>query len=175
MIEEKTIVQYVRAAAADVFSTMLDLEIGNGPEFSDSNAPTISDGVMAFVGLAGSWTGSGVILCSGSFACRISNQLLMSEATSVNEEVLDAVGEVANMIIGNFKTMVEEQLGPLGLSIPTVIYGRNFTSRSIGTSRWIVLPFSCGDESFEIRCCLAPSTQPHAVRSGHASTAFVLP
>src|SRR5271170_6196321 len=124
MIETKTIVEFVRTSAADVFTTMLGLEIACGPEYADQNAPTVSDGVMAFVGMAGVWTGAGVISCSAAFACRICNQLLMSEATSVNEEVLDAVGEVANMIIGNFKTMVEEQLGPLGLSIPTVIYGR---------------------------------------------------
>ena len=174
MIEEKTIIEYVRASAADVFSTMLGLEIVNEPEYSDQNAPTISDGVLAFVGLAGSWTGAGVISCSAAFACRICNQLLMSDATSVNEEVLDAVGEVANMIIGNFKTMIEEHLGPLGLSIPTVIYGRNFTSRSLGTNSWIVLPFSCEGETISIRCCLAPSREPVAVRAGYSHASAVL-
>jgi chemotaxis protein CheX len=96
----------------------------------------------------------------------------MSDCTSVNEEVLDAVGEVANMVIGNFKTMIEEHLGPLGLSIPTVIYGRNFTSRSLGTNSWIVVPFRCEDEAMTIRCCLAPAKEPLNVRSGytHAST-----
>jgi chemotaxis protein CheX len=98
----------------------------------------------------------------------------MSDATSVNEEVLDAVGEVANMIIGNFKTMVEEHLGPLGLSIPTVIYGRNFTSRSLGTNSWIVLPFSCDGEVITIRCCLAPAKESIAVRAGYAHTSTVL-
>jgi chemotaxis protein CheX len=174
MIAEKTIVEYMRASTSDVFSTMLGLEIANEPEYSDQNAPTVSDGVLAFVGMAGGWTGSGVISCSAAFACRLCNQLLMSEATSVNEEVLDAVGEVANMIIGNFKTMVEEHLGPLGLSIPTVIYGRNFTSRSLGTNSWIVLPFSCDGEIITIRCCLAPAKEPIAVRAGYAHTSTVL-
>jgi chemotaxis protein CheX len=174
MIEEKTIVEYVRTSAADVFSTMLGLEIVNGPEFTDQNAPTVSDGVLAFVGMAGSWTGAGVISCSAAFACRICNQLLMSEATSVNEEVLDAVGEVANMVIGNFKTAVEEHLGPLGLSIPTVIYGRNFTSRSLGTNNWIVLPFKCEGEPMEIRCCLSPAKETVVVRAGYSHASTVL-
>jgi chemotaxis protein CheX len=174
MIDEKTIVEFVRASAADVFSTMLGMEIESRPERTDQNAPTVSDGVMAFVGMAGAWTGSGVISCSAAFACQICNQLLMSENSSVNEEVLDAVGEVANMIIGNFKTMVEEQLGPMGLSIPTVIYGRNFTSRSLGTNNWIVLPFACGDEAIDIRCCLTPAKEPVAVRAGYAHASTVL-
>jgi chemotaxis protein CheX len=174
MIQEKTIVEFVRTAAADVFSTMLGLEIVNEPEFTDQNAPTISDGVLAFVGIAGTWAGAGAISCSAAFACRICNQLLMTEATSVNEEVLDAAGEVANMIIGNFKTMAEEELGPLGLSIPTVIYGRNFTSRSLGTNTWVVLPFSCDGEVFEVRCCLTPAKESQPVRAGYSHAAAVL-
>ena len=56
----------------------------------------------------------------------------MTESPAVNEEVLDAVGELTNMIIGNVKTVAEAIVGPLNLSVPTVIYGRNFTSRSLG-------------------------------------------
>ena len=52
--------------------------------------------------------------------------MLMTEASAVNEEVLDAMAELTNMVIGNVKTKLESQLGPLGLSIPTVVYGRNF-------------------------------------------------
>jgi chemotaxis protein CheX len=174
MISEDTIVKFVRAAAAEVFSTMLGLEIEPGSAKVDQSAPRVADGVLAFVGMAGQWTGAGVISCSAEFACRICNQLLMTEAPSVNEEVLDAVGEVANMIIGNFKTMVEEHVGPLGLSIPTVIYGRNFTSRSLGTNSSIVLPFSCDGESIEIRCCLAASREPMAARPGYSHAAAVL-
>src|SRR5690242_14297337 len=99
MIDDKTIVDFVRTAAADVFSTMLGMEIEGHPEYTDKKAPTTSDGVLAFVGIAGPWTGAGAINCSAPFACQICNQLLMMEADSVNEDVLDAVGEVANMIV----------------------------------------------------------------------------
>ncbi len=174
MIDEKRIIEYMRTSTADVFSTMLGMELSTEPEYTDENAPTVSDGLLAFVGMAGAWAGTGVISCSAPFACRISNQFLMSDCQSVNEEVLDAVGEVANMIVGNFKTMIEEHLGPLGLSIPTVIYGRNFTSRSLGTSSWIVLPFRCEDETFTIRCCLAPAKEPLMVRAGYTHTSTVL-
>jgi chemotaxis protein CheX len=70
--------------------------------------------------------------------------------------------------------MVEEVLGPLGLSIPTVIYGRNFTSRSLGMNSWVVVPFSCGDEKFEIRCCLSAAREPHATRAGYSHASAVL-
>jgi len=157
MLDTKQLAEYVRSAAADVFSTMLGLEIEPAPEHLDAADPAVTEGVLTFIGLAGPWTGAGTIACTADFACKLCSQFLMTEANSVNEEVLDAMGELTNMIIGNFKTMVEEHLGPLCLSIPTVIYGRNFTSRSTGHNDWVVLPFQCQGEKIEIRVCLAPT------------------
>ena len=165
MIEHGEIVEYVRTASAEVFSTMLGMELIARPEHLDQIPPMIADGVMALVGLAGTWVGTGVITCGAKFAIEVCNHLLMAEETSVNEDVLDAMGEMANMIIGNFKTLAENHVGPLGLSIPTVIYGRNFTSRSIGNNSWVVLPFESGGYVMEIRICLAPSKAPVASRT----------
>lgn len=64
--------------------------------------------------------------CSPRFACQIAGALLMSPPfEAVNEEALDGVAEVANMIVGNVKTFLEERLGSMALSIPTVVFGRN--------------------------------------------------
>ena len=157
MIDNQKIAEYVRTAVAEVFSTMLSLEIEPSPEHLDATDPAVSDGVLTFIGLAGPWTGAGTISCSAEFACLLCSHFLGTPADAVNEEVLDTMGELTNMIIGNFKTMAEEHLGPLCLSIPTVIYGRNFTSRSTGHNAWVVLPFRCKGEMIEIRVCLAPS------------------
>jgi chemotaxis protein CheX len=165
MIEHCKLVEYARCATAEVFSTMLDMEVSPKPEHLDQTPPMISDGVMALVGLAGTYTGAGVITCNAKFAIQVCNHLLMAEETSVNEDVLDAMGELANMVVGNFKTMIENDVGPIGLSIPTVIYGRNFTSRSVGNNDWVVLPFEYGGDILEIRICLAPSKNTFAQRS----------
>ena len=54
------------------------------------------------------------------------------------------MAELTNMIIGSVKTDLESQLGPLGLSIPTVVFGRNFKTRSAGTAEWIARPLPLG-------------------------------
>jgi chemotaxis protein CheX len=59
------------------------------------------------------------------------------------------------MILGNVKTTFEETLGPMGLSIPTVIYGRNFTTRSVGHCEWSVVPFELDGDYIEIQISLA--------------------
>jgi len=174
MIEPQKLVEFITAATTDVFSTMLGMEVAAQEARIDPEFPTINDGVMALVGMAGSWTGAGVICCTAAAACKLCNQFIGTSAENVDEDVLDAVGEVANMIIGNFKTSVEEHVGALGLSVPTVIYGRNFTSRSIGQNSWTVVPFRSGDEVLEIRVCLAPAREPVTPRAGYSHTAAVL-
>jgi len=163
-MQREEIIQAVHAATAEVFSTMLGVEVELAPVHADRSNPSIVEGLMAFVGIAGPWVGSGVFSCGASFACRICELFLMTEASAVNEEVLDAVGELTNMIIGNFKTAAEAVVGPLGLSVPTVIYGKNFTSKSLGNKDWLVLPFKCGDDTFEVRVWFAPAAESNAKR-----------
>jgi chemotaxis protein CheX len=67
------------------------------------------------------------------------------------------VAEVANMIIGNVKTELEQELGPMGMSIPTIIFGKNFSARSAGSEEWLTVPFTCEDERIEVKFCLTPS------------------
>jgi chemotaxis protein CheX len=150
------LVRIIRDSTHEVFSTMLNIELEQADAYIDSSTQPSGDGIAAFVGLAGSWVGTGSVSCSAAFACQMSSQFLMAEYHAVNEDVLDAVAEVTNMIIGNVKTRLEEDLGPMGLSIPTVIYGRNFTSRTVGSCAWTVVPFTAGRERMEIQVFLAP-------------------
>ena len=91
----------------------------------------------------------------------------MTHFDAVNEEVLDAVAEVANMIIGNVKSFFEEKLGPLNLSVPTVIFGRNYRARSAGVPAWTSVPFDCQGEKLEVNFFLMPSPS----RTHHAGSA----
>ena len=154
--DHEHLVSIVRDSTHDVFTTMLGMKLDQVDAYVDTSASPHGDGVLAFVGLAGTWVGTGSVSCSSAFACRISAQFLMAEYPSVNEEVLDALAEVTNMIIGNVKTRLEEDLGPMGLSIPTVIYGRNFQSRTVGSFEWSVVPFTLEGERIEVQICLAP-------------------
>jgi chemotaxis protein CheX len=95
-------------------------------------------------------------------ACRICSSMLMTESSAVDDEVLDAVAELTNMIIGGVKTDLEPSLGPLGLSIPTVVYGKNFKAKGAGITEWIVASFEWEGERLIVRVCLAPTAVAHA-------------
>jgi chemotaxis protein CheX len=163
-ITEEKLAQAIRESTKEVFSTMLGLEVEPMNSYIENSAPGPSEGVVSLIGLAGRWVGTGSVSCSPEFARKASSQLLMTEFGAVDAEVLDAVAEITNMIIGNVKTVIEEDLGPLGLSIPTVIYGRNFTTRSVGKNEWVVVPFLSDGERMEVQLCLAPAKNGQSTR-----------
>jgi chemotaxis protein CheX len=164
------IVESLIRSAGDVFSTMLASQLGSGQVTVEGSNDEPNDGVVSFIGIAGSWAGTGSLTCSPAMACRICAAMLMTEAPAVNEEVLDAVAEITNMIIGSVKTDLETELGPLGLSIPTVVFGRNFKTRSAGTTDWIYVRFLWDGDPLMIKMCLAPSEKPHAMHHGSNPT-----
>jgi chemotaxis protein CheX len=157
-IKPELIVNLASGAAEEVFATMLDLKLVKGTSHPEAGASSELDGVVALVGIAGPWIGTGSVTCTSALACKISSRFLMAEFDSVNSDVLDAMGELGNMIIGNFKVGIEEHVGPLGLSIPTVIHGRNFVTRTLSRQEWVTIPFDCEGERLEIKICLAKAS-----------------
>jgi len=150
------LIDSISRSAINVFATMPGVEIGPGETSIEQGTLEANDGVVSFIGVAGAWAGSGVVVCSPELACRICNKMLMTENSAINEEVLDAVAEVTNMIIGCVKTDLEGEVGPLGLSIPTVVFGKNFRTRSAGTTDWVIARFRWEDEILLVKMCLAP-------------------
>ena len=178
-IDRTKLIGWMTGATSEVFGTMLGLEIEPGESYFEQAALDTTGGVVAFIGLAGRWVGSGILHCDASLACKLHTHLLMIEdeagGGAVTEDVLDAVAEIANMIIGNIKNPLEEELGPMGMSIPTVIFGRNFTTRSAATDSWTVFPFQCCGEKAEVKMCLSPAPEVHEVRHGFTPATRVLP
>lgn len=164
-MDQDVIVKAAEAATTEVFTTMLNLQAVPEASHLEQGSPEVVDGIVALIGLAGPWIGTGVINCSPGLACRISSTMLMSEYEAVNADVLDAVAEIANMIVGNVKTTLEEHVGPLGLSVPTVVYGRNFFVKSVGPQSWTVVPFRIGSELLTVKLCLAQNQDPQGTRT----------
>jgi chemotaxis protein CheX len=164
-LDKDRLIASVCAATQDVFTTMIGLEITAGEPFEEANGSGTVDGVVALIGLAGQWVGAGIIHCDAALARKLYCHMLMTETEpagdGVNEEVLDAVAEIANMIVGNVKNDVEEQVGAIGMGIPSVVYGRKFTTRNAG-SNWIVVPFACGGANMWVKFCLTPPSSAGA-------------
>ncbi len=159
------LVQEICTATNNVLSTMMALASQAGEPSPDSGGPGPIDGVSAMVGIVGPWSGTGAVSCEEKLACRLAGAMLMSEYTEVNEEVLDAMGEVANMIIGNIKTNLEDELGCLALGVPTVTFGNHFATRSAAKHSWTLVPFTCEGFQLFVQVLLVESAEFSPVRS----------
>jgi len=143
-----------------VFSVMLHTDVSHHPAiiFDDPRGP--EGDVVSLVGFVGQWTGTGSVCCNSKVARKISGLMLLTEFDDVNEEVLDAIGEVTNMIIGNLKDALEPALGQLGLSTPTVIHGEHLRARNLNGERWTTISFDCVGGILDVKVSLRPSGSP---------------
>ncbi len=165
LLDQERLVDLTFTAANDVFQMMLGMDVTAGNAHTEQSVPQEDDLIVTLIGITGPWMGTGMIRCKSEFACKIASCMLMTDYSDVNEDVLDAMAEMSNMVFGNVKTNLEEVLGNLGLSIPTVIYGSNFATRGVGKQTWIVMPLHSGADSMELRLCLAKnSSESHAHR-----------
>jgi len=167
---QNLIFESICGSTAHVFSTMMGRDTPGGITSVEPGTADFNDGVVSFIGIAGAWAGTGSINCTPLAACRICSQMLMVEATAVDEEVLDAVAELTNIIIGGVKTDLETHLGPLGLSLPTVVFGRNFKTRSSGHREWVVVNFHWDGEPLTVKMCLEPSEPAGRLGGGQMCT-----
>lgn len=168
MIDEDVLIRSVTEATSEVFSMMLDMEVKVAAPETDARPSNA--GLISLVGITGEWSGSGVFCCSPVLASILVSKMLGSELDEtskpiIDEEVLDVVAEVTNMMVGNIKNGLEPVTGPLAISVPTVIHGRNFEFRNGYGLRGTSIFFTTGHERFEVRITLAPTSEQSAVRS----------
>jgi chemotaxis protein CheX len=168
-LDQTYLAEVMHVAATEVFATMLGCEIKPESAQPGSSVETVDHGIIALLGLTGDWTGSAGLCCSAECARWIASQMLFSEYPEVNEEVRDAVGETANMIVGSFKNSLSPRTGPLAMSTPTVVTGSNMSTSTGGAHEWIVFPFSSNEHSFRMMVQLRPA----GARSGSMATRAV--
>jgi chemotaxis protein CheX len=123
---------------ANTFETILNCPIERGAlKLRDGSNSTHE--VSGIIGLTGAVAGMVVLSLSRSLALKAASTMLMTELTEINDDVIDAVGELTNMVAGAAKC----DLGPYELSIglPSVITGQDHRVRFPSEVTPIVAPY----------------------------------
>lgn len=87
--------------------------------------------ITSMVGLAGRLCGILTIRCSAKSAARMASCMLGIDAEQAGPEMWDAVGEICNMIAGNFKNKIAGLGDGCMLSVPTIITGSEYNLHSM--------------------------------------------
>jgi chemotaxis protein CheX len=90
--------------------------------------------VTSMVGLAGQLSGVLSVRCGQKAAMLMTSKLLGVALDKMSPEVADALGEVCNMVAGNFKNKITGLAEGCMLSPPTVITGEDYVLQSMSGS-----------------------------------------
>jgi chemotaxis protein CheX len=112
-------------ATREVFDLMLGCQLTMAAAVEESTLD-----VTAMVGLAGQLCGVFSVRCAGKAAALMASKMLGVTEDKVGSEVADALGEVCNMVAGNFKNKIAGLAEGCILSPPTVITGSDYTLRA---------------------------------------------
>jgi chemotaxis protein CheX len=110
-----------------VFQTMLNLEVQPA---AAAWQPTASM-MTAAVYFAGEWKGAVLVECAREQARAFAARLMAIECESAisDDDIRDAMGELANMLAGSLKSVLPHGVG---LSMPSVVEGADYSLRVCG-------------------------------------------
>jgi len=118
-----------------VFQTMLQLEMAP----SETPWSSSSDALTAAIYFAGTWKGAVLLECTLPQAFEFTHRLMsIDPPASINDDVRDALGELANMLAGNLKSVLPHGIG---LSMPSVVEGKDYSLRVCGGNLIDRMPF----------------------------------
>jgi len=150
---EEGIVKQLDHDVLEIFSTMVGIEITR-KEVEVDAATSFKDSATAMVGLAGVFNGLVSMHTSKKLAMTFASAMLGMELEEMNEDVTDALGEIANMLGGSFKHHFVLGGHEVRLSIPSVIMGDEYSISAGNLTDTLTMMFDCGGEAFLISICL---------------------
>ncbi|THB72598.1 MAG: chemotaxis protein CheX [Desulfobulbaceae bacterium] len=119
-------------------------------EIQDQEPRLHSNSISGVIGLAGKVKGVLAIHMPESIAFKITGSFLGIDVDSMNEDVEDAIGEIANMLGGNLKTILSDSGKDIDLSLPTTISGKEYDFQSLKNAEREVIIFDTDGGGFII-------------------------
>ena len=132
----------------DVFVNMVGTEDLNHLPLQIDVTTHFKECLTAMVGLAGTYNGLVSVHIPWPLAIKFTSLMLGMEVTEVDDDVNDAMGEVANMIAGSFKQHLSKGGSDIQLSTPSVVNGSDYMVTSGSNIENITLKFAANEQWF---------------------------
>ncbi|MCK5564558.1 MAG: chemotaxis protein CheX [Planctomycetes bacterium] len=127
MLKQECFAEALLDGAREVFETMMFMTIDDTVE---EGTRIQGEALLGSITFKGGIEGCLAVCCDMECAKTIAiNMLGMEPGEDIGEdEVADAMGEVANMVMGSLKSRILESVGELNVSIPSVVTGNELVS-----------------------------------------------
>jgi chemotaxis protein CheX len=136
MVGQEIFAEALLSGMAEVFETMMFMSV---EECNEMYEVIDGESLLSTITFKGTVEGCLGVSCNLNCAQTIARNMLGSDSGEAipEDEVVDAMGEVANMVLGAVKARLADTVGDIQVSIPTVISGRELIN-------------SLGDGSYEV-------------------------
>jgi chemotaxis protein CheX len=146
-------------ATTQVLETMAFLSPTPGEAYTKKRGTPTGD-VTGVVGIMGSgYTGSVAVSFSESCIMAVVSNLLGEQITELRPDVLDAVGELTNMISGAARAEFSNSGLELEAGIPAVICGHAHVIAHASEAQVTVIPFTTEHGAFTVEACFESSVK----------------
>ena len=138
----------------EIFSTMVGADVSASR--TTDTVTKFTESVSAMVGFAGSYNGMISINAPKMLAMAIASHMLAMDFKEFDDDVRDALGEIANMIGGSFKHHFVKDGHEVRLSTPSVISGEEYVMTSGSAPDTLTLMFEFEVDYFMVSVYLEP-------------------
>ncbi len=141
--------QHIIESTQEIFSSMVMLEVTPGEPFVRVDEKLVNS-ISGIVGLAGTTKGMLAIHMSNAAALAVTTAFLGMEVSEIDEDVRDAIGELANMLAGSLKSVLDPSGGDIKLSMPSAVYGEEYSIDCLANAQAATVPFSFDGMNFMV-------------------------
>jgi chemotaxis protein CheX len=122
MVTTVSLKEVLLDGAKEVFETMVFMALAeSGPEDAELSGMTL----LGSITFKGDMEGCLGVCCDEMCARTIAANMLGMDGDEVGgEDISDAMGEIANMVMGAVKSRIQDEVGTIEVSIPSVVQGR---------------------------------------------------
>ncbi|MBN1956639.1 MAG: chemotaxis protein CheX [Desulfuromonadales bacterium] len=141
--------QHIIESTQEIFSSMIMLDVTPGEPFKRNNE-ALTNSISGIIGMAGATKGLLAIHLPEKSALAVTTAFLGMDVDSIDEDVRDAVGELANMLGGSLKAVLDPNGSEIQLSMPSAIHGEEYSVDCLAGAKTITVPFQFDDHSFTV-------------------------
>ena len=126
----------------NTFKEFVGAELNVGRPFFQQKETANEWDISGVIGLSGEARGAVVICLKATMAIKLTDMLTNTKHSSIDDEVVDGIGEIINIIAGNVKRELEEAFR-LVISLPTIVEGKGHQVKwPTDQARIICIPFT---------------------------------
>ena len=141
-------------ATLNVLRTMAQTDASVGKPFLKRGNVTWGE-VTGIIGMASEEVnGNMVVSFDAPAILKIVSAMLMERFVEIDKDVVDAVGEITNMICGGTKKVLAEQGYAISMASPLVVTGKDIKLSQLGEAPVISIPFSVEGGRFVVEANL---------------------